>query len=89
MTLLGDFERIVILKTKIFEVDRNFLSKADLEDIAYAAYEMEIDNFPKYDLEDLYYDDNRIDLVYDNYKKFTLKEFEKLWNEISEKLGGI
>lgn len=84
MYTLGDFERITILKTTFFNIDRNFLHLDDLKEIAYTAYELEVKNFPKYDLDDLYYDDSRIDLVYNNYKKFILDEYEKIKNSLME-----
>ena len=33
MSLLGDFERIIILKTLIYDIDLNFLDLEDLEKI--------------------------------------------------------
>lgn len=89
MSLLGDFERIIILKTLVFDIDLNFLDLEDLEKIDMAAYDMQIDNFPQYDLEGMYnsqYDE--IQDIYEDYKKFTLNEFTKIKREIENLIGG-
>ena len=88
MSLLGDFERIIILNTLLHDIDRNFLTKQDLEKIRDIGYDMEIKNFPKYDLDDLYNYDNRIELVYEKYIEFGNDEYLKIKREIENLIGG-
>ena len=88
MTLLGDFERIIILKTLIFDIDLNFLDLESLEKIDIEAYQLEIENFPKYDLEDMYnsqYDE--IQEIYEVYKKFITTEYWRLKRKIENLIG--
>ena len=88
MTLLGDFERIIILKTLIFDIDLNFLDLESLEKIDIEAYQLEIENFPQYDLEDMYnsqYD--KIKEIFENYKKFVTTEYWRLKRKIENLIG--
>jgi len=83
--LIGDFERIIILKTMICEVNQNFLSVDDLKHIAYNAYDMEVKDFPRYDLEELYNSDVRVQKVYENYFKFVCKEYNRIKNGLMKR----
>lgn len=87
MYTLGDYERIVTIKTLIFDINLNFLHLDDLKKIAETAYDLGIEKFPKYDLDDLCYDDPRIELVYKNYKKWVINEFECISNELNGKMN--
>lgn len=73
MNLVNKFERIVILKTLIFDIDLNFLDESDLNKIATYACDMEIDlnfklydklDYPKYDELREVYEEWRDDIVY-------------------------
>lgn len=73
MNLVNKFERIVILKTLIFDIDLNFLDESDLNKIAIYACDMEIDlnfklydklDYPKYDELREVYEEWRDDIVY-------------------------
>lgn len=88
MSLLGDFERIIILKTLIYDIDLNFLDLEDLEKIDIEAYQLEIENFPQYDLEGMYnsqYDE--IQEIFENYKKFVTMKYWRLKREIENLIG--
>lgn len=86
--LLEDFERIIILKTLIFDIDLNFLDLESLEKIDIEAYQLEIENFPQYDLEGMYnsqYDE--IEEIYKVYKKFITTEYWRLKRKIEKLIG--
>lgn len=85
MTLLGDFERIVILKTEIFRVNSNLLSLEDLEQIQECEYDLNMDILTYYDLDNVYNSD--YDKVDEIYKKWC-DEIIVAFNNISEKLNG-
>lgn len=84
--LLKDFELIVILKTEIFRVDLNFLSKNDLLVIEECALGLGLDEYLTYfDLESIY------DFEYDEVKKIYKQwcdDIIKVFNEYAEKLNG-
>lgn len=88
LRLLSDFERIVILKTLIFDIDLNFLSKNDLEEIAYRADEMEVDlNFSSFDKLDYPTYDESLK-VFEEWKTDILKRYDEIKNELLKKLNG-
>ncbi len=87
--ILNDFERIIILKTLIYDIDLCFLDLEDLEKIDYEAYQLNIKNFPKHDLDNLYnsqFED--IENIFEEYKNFVINEYSRIKREIENLIGG-
>lgn len=88
MSLVNKFERIVILKTLIFDIDLNFLDKSDLDKIAEYAYDMEVDlNHLLYDKLDYpTYDELRE--VFEEWKNDIVFMADDIRDELEKKING-
>lgn len=76
MSKLGDFERIVILKTIIFNVDENYLSIEDLIKIENIANDLEIIKLKKRN-------DESIENILKCWKKQVYEKYSQLFDELS------
>lgn len=81
---LKKLERMLILRTIICEVDMNYLDKADLENILYAADELKVGLKPV-DLDDIYNSEyDRIKEIYCDWKNDIVERYEKMRNIFME-----
>lgn len=79
---INEFERLVILKTVVCDVDLNFLDIGDLEKIDEYAYDMEIE-LPEADLEGLYnFQFDEIKNIYNSWKDYIFKRYEEIKEEL-------
>ena len=86
--LLDEFERIVILKTLIFDVDLNFIGENDLNKIISEANTMEVDlNCIKYDELDYFTYDELIE-IYEEWRDDVIFMFDDIRNQLLNKLNG-
>lgn len=88
LRLLSDFERIIILKTLIFDIDLVFISKNNLEEIAYRADEMEIDlDFSSFDKLD-YPTYDELLKIYEEWKTDILEKYNTIKDDLLKKING-
>ena len=89
MELLGKFERIVIIKTLIFDIDLNFLSENDLKKIADEADTMEIDlNLLSYDKLNNYPTYDELLEIFEEWQDDICYMYNDIKDELLEKLNG-
>ena len=86
---LVEFELIITLKAKIFDVNLNFLDKEDLEDIQDLAYDLGIEDYLTYfDLEPMYnsqYDE--VKMIYNKWCDDIYNAYENHIQKLNKRLN--
>ena len=83
MNIIGDFERIIILKTIIFDVNLNFLCLNDLEKISETAYNLEIE-LPINTVDEEGDEINSLESLYDSQYEIIKKIYKEWCNIVYE-----
>lgn len=85
-SLLNDFELIVSLKTKIFDVNLNFLDLEDLMEIEEIAYDSGLEDvLTDYDLENIYNSEyDKIEEIYQQWCQDIFDAFDNIYKRLNE-----
>ena len=84
--LLNEFELIVSLKTKIFDINLNFLDLEDLMEIEEIAYDSGLEDIlTDYDLESIYNSEyDKIEEIYKQWCQDVFNAFDNIYKRLNE-----
>lgn len=85
-SLLNEFELIVSLKAKIFDINLNFLDLEDLMEIEEIAYDSGLEDIlTDYDLESIYNSEyDKIEEIYNQWYQDIFDAFNNVYKRLNE-----